>query len=1198
MMFSVLNTKYAAQDITACVSKKTSQWRRMHIDSASTECTHIIGMDVHEQVASHNTSVSAHADKPTHNAHEAAGGCDTDSHTSEPLKSSESREAPTVVCSYIQVQTFNCNRPRLAPVREPRYENSFVQTKHLNYLKPCAACPDCTMRANRIRGEHIKKVGTILVWDWRKLVRSHTVVDNKIVLNPDSWYARLSAQKELRQHFLDYPDRDELIVMSDLAAEEYAKQHGNIPYVGNNDRPGFVHAGFRFYRGMKARYEMLQCAFKESERIYDVRSIKCVYSKYVDDASYIRYIERRENDSLITEACTAFPRMAYETALYLSACFARAHRDKSATDTIRIDSLSFDGILSGFRNYYGSVRVYFTSFMACENEHTPVGECMSKDQLAAINIGRIDTQTVCVIRPSGYRNIHTSGLCAVDITSMDDFHNIGGDFIFNLFSHYVWTGDITDMWLATESISLEQLKYPKSLVTHIKKAVSYADTSWCRQLLNKETIIIRVSPDARSLTGELCKECVVTDGFAPCFMCSAVVYFSQACLDGLRTYLTQLRDICTHMSLIGVHAQDVFGYKREVRYDNKLEDRLLSESERSSLRHDAKTMWHALKISHDTEARKRGFKSVQAYKDMICDIKDRSYSFLHISATVSNAFYEIVTAGHILLKYDIYFKRDHCDDIRKRYLFSVGTLVFNTDSFADRYLNDLQYKHALIIGQGTQSAYDDLFGQDFDGSKFTKRNKGGGCHLAELIKYAESTDDTMRRKMGHHSRVYNYERVYERKISKETVTDIKTLCIKLHSKYSAVHFFARFHDNSPIRLYAQSKDINIWRVSHRYFYQYIYHKAYMFHVYIFGAFVNKLDSFGERYTAHMHHTTRVVPHMCAHSDNHVTLNQCASCAENVVAVEHDSAVGAYINAHIAELMPIIVSFYRLRSFCGVETCTMDERLHPNLLHVKACDSAVEFLYHEDADVLNRVAAQIHGDNIDRQTVEEILKDDRFCSILMEADNTVYGMSCASAAALKNDIDFNYRGLSNITHDGRAIRISTMRHDDAQFIAKLRQRHASDFVKFRNDAIAKYALKLRLQEQDTHKFSLLTSEPAQTLYTQTQSTPSTQDNIQSDTQSDEYSEENDSDSDRDNAKIMIYAPAISARTVSTQTHDNDDTHDTACSDNSDNPEDDHTFMLYISAVDAPEISTQTISTQTQNNIPNNTHDNPEDLQDQQ
>ena len=122
------------------------------------------------------------------------------------------------------------------------------------------------------------------------------------------------------------------------------------------------------------------------------------------------------------------------------------------------------------------------------------------------------------------------------------------------------------------------------------------------------------------------------------------------------------------------------------------------------------------------------------------------------------------------------------------------------------------------------------------------------------------------------------KKVYERRVNQETTTDIKTLCIKLHSKYSAVHFYARFHDDSPIRLYTQSKDLNIWRVSNKR-YTYVYHKAYMFHVYIFGAFVNKLDSLGERYTRSMKHTTRVVPNMCSHYDNHVTLNQCAACAE-------------------------------------------------------------------------------------------------------------------------------------------------------------------------------------------------------------------------------------------------------------------------------------------------------------------------------
>ena len=64
--------------------------------------------------------------------------------------------------------------------------------------------------------------------------------------------------------------------------------------------------------------------------------------------------------------------------------------------------------------------------------------------------------------------------------------------------------------------------------------------------------------------------------------------------------------------------------------------------------------------------------------------------------------------------------------------------------------------------------------------------------------------------------------------------------------------------------------------------------------------------------------------------------------KNVVVIDHNSAAGEYINAHIAELMPIIVSFYRLRSFCGTGSCEMDKHIHPNLLHVKACDGAVEF----------------------------------------------------------------------------------------------------------------------------------------------------------------------------------------------------------------------------------------------------------------
>ena len=731
-MFSILNVKYAGRDITACVSKRASQWRRMCGDSKDSERTHIIELNMYEQAAVSKSFLVIHTDETARTTTEGASASDTHSHTSEPLRAEYSHEEPTVACTYIQVQTFNCNRTRLAPTREPRYENSFVQTRHLNYFRHCNICPHCVIKANSIRGEHLDKVSAILVWDWRKLVRSHIVVDGKMVPNLDSWYLKSDAQEELKQSVLGDVSKEELIILSDIAAEEYARQHGNIPYIGNDDRPGFIHSGFRFYRGQKAMYEMLQCAFRELDRVYDTRNIKCVYSKYVDDASYLRYIERHADPGLLTDVCTAFPRMEYETALYLASYFTKYNYDKLVSSAVGIGSLSFDGILSGFRNYYGSVRVYFTNFTACENEYTSVGTHMNKDELTSMNIGRSDMQTVCIMSSLGRRNIDAPGLCAIDITSVDDFHSVGGDFIFNLFSHYMWVGDITAMWLDIEIASVEKLRYTRSAIRHIKDAISESSLNWCRRLLEKETIVIRVSRDARSLTGELCKTCVVIDGDALCFKGSSVVYFSDKDLSGFRSYLTQLRDICTNMSIIGVHVQDVFAYKRELIYTKELEARLLNENEQSLLRHDAKAIWCALNISCDAEARKYGFKSAQAHKDMVCDIKDRLHSFLHIGVAVSSAFYEIITAGNILLKYDIHFKRDHCDDIRKRHLFSIGTLILNTDSFDDRYLNELQYKHAIIIGQGTQSSYDDLFNQDFDSSTFTKRRQRGRLSFSRI----------------------------------------------------------------------------------------------------------------------------------------------------------------------------------------------------------------------------------------------------------------------------------------------------------------------------------------------------------------------------------------------------------------------------------------------------------------------------------
>ena len=1038
-MYGTLKLKHNGEEIKICTTKRAGQWRYVY---AHTENSH------------KHTLLDRSQLYTTESLRESA---------SEVMFESPCDTPNQMCCSLLQVQTVKCvSRPIYARRGEVAFENAYVRAKYNAYFIVCCICDDCAYEQNILKQDLVIRLDASRLRDYTRLICSHTVdASGKIVQNPYSHYIYETVKDDLTQQG----------ITEEQAIIQYAKEHDGFTH------EDFLKAGFCF------TVPPIHILPDLSDGVYDPTRIDHVYNRYVDDYAYlstcvsiirnIEYEVQHPRDNAQNENVTESqfredfstlicPYMPYQQAFESAALLLREHKD--ILDTSEVGKLNFNMLLSGIRSYSGILIVHSVRLETFEEGNNFVGQSITQSELRQLHLeaekdkGKISRSCVQIVRD--VINSRMKEMRVFCLMNMRDYELTGEELMSNLFSKYIWIADIAKLWESTNEICTLDDSY-KKYMKNARRLAENAITEWCQTLLDREGVILRPSESGESLDGAVCEECIAykQKDRADCYLTCTIVYFSTKNLCVLKRYLERLRDICADMNIIGVHARNMFSLRNNDVYNSETEAIHMSPQDRQTLRKDADDIWNSLYSVNVCDIHKYGYTDKTLYTEMLNSIKDRSYSFLYIHSNILDTLYIILTTNKILLSIDRNFKRVHYDHSTNRYIFSMGTIMLNTDSCDNECLYNMHTtnSNAIIVGSLSSSSSelnDTAQIVDNIGRKNAKRQ----CLICSYAKsllsymyhlkyeYAQDTHNTTERT------------VQKRNIQARNrkFINLKTLCAKFHCKYSPVYFEARFNDNDPIRLYDQRDDLNIWHVSAHSQHQYVYHKAHMFRVYIFGAFVNRLNKDADCYEQKRSHnrTRPVKTHIKGlRPGDQIDVNQCSKCSQGVVSVDHNSDMGTYISAHIAKVLPTIMSFYKFRSFNNTTPSELDDLIHNNLFPVQACDSTVELLYHEDTAILKNIGQYIRGEKISTEVSEQILKDERFYMIIMESENTVYGAASTSVQALQEDIDDCYYQKPAIYHDDRNIIVSNARHsknDAKAFYAK----YAYSFVGCRDEDVKK------------------------------------------------------------------------------------------------------------------------------------------------
>ena len=959
-----------------------------------------------------------------------------------------------ICCEFLQVQSTKCDS-RAVPAHkyDLSFENAYIRSKGPAYFRECAVCDDCLCTRAKILQRQDEITESMPLWQYSRLISSLQRDDKgNEVIDANSWYImNCEAKDRLRKTGMTETQ----------AIAQYAQEHGGFTHAD------FLNAGFDFLKDRRIlpNFDMVSLDMK-----FHATNIEHAFHKYIHDYNYSmrckKFMERRamaqqnadfHYEDLASLAC--LPYTSYEYAFESAVSILSKYKDEFTFGQSGVGPFMFGSIITGIRNYLGYITACIVYLEANNSDVHTVGDRLRADILSKICTGKVGTKTVCLSHISLTDkdvNFKVGDLRLFRISCIQDYETLGEVLVSSLLIRYAWVADIADLWVnAHETCTLLKDEYKKYIVKS-RRLADCAIVEWCARLLDSEGVVIRPSETGTTIGGTICSTCIVSNDHtnAHCHLTSAIVYFSERNLCALKKYLARLRNICSEMSTIGAHVRDTLCRKCPSYYDDKAEKKLVPQKDIALLQEEAKSIWDEL-CATNTDITVYGYRDMRAYMYMIKNIRDRQYSFLYTHSISSSTFYTMLTTNNILLSVDRDFKSAHYDrfvNSSNRYLFSMGILMFNADDCDDECLYKLHTSNNIILGNGA-SSHNVLDGIEQPDPKSAKRAKTASVYISEVLCYMNQI------KLTHivtcKQKIHTSKCVAQ--MYAHPFSSLKVLCAKFHCKYSSVYFEARFNDSDPIRLYDQNRSINIWHISSKPDHQYIYHKAHMFRVYVFGAFTDRLHKYAERYEQDRQSRTHTKPYHIAtrgvRDEDKVQLNQCSNCTQNIITVNYNSAMGDYINAHIAKVLPAIMSFYKFRSFSNTTPSALDKRLHPNLLNVKACDSTVEFLYHEDPARIAEIYSQMHESTISSRAIETILRDEKFYMIVMESDNTVFGAASTSVRSMCEDIDTCYYDRPPVKHDGRNITISRACHskkDTQAFYAK----HVYDFIECRDKGLLK------------------------------------------------------------------------------------------------------------------------------------------------
>ena len=1007
-MFNSIVALLNNNEVKICMSKRAGKWWYMSADKdAESKC------------------------EPS----EAQGACSPLPYSDTPdSECFVARTDNTMACSFIQVQSVKCvNRAVPAVTHDHAFENACVRSRYNVYLRECAMCAPCKSTRKRVLKAQRDATAHIDPWKYVMLIKSYTTDEagNKIP-NDNSWYLTPDAAKTLAERN----------ITEEQCIAQYAQEHGGFTHAD------FIKSGLDFENN---RVLSPSLYIVGNDMKFHETNIEHVFHKYVHDYDYLVLCNsfrnekgrRRYREDLSELLCV--PYTSYEYAFEQAAQLLREYKyHHLLLGEHMIGPFMFDNLISGIRNYFGHVVVYIIRLETEDGGIHVVDHSITPEVLQCICAEKRYNQVVCACHQSEQDlfGLMMGDIHLFELSCVYDYEIIGTTLLADLFAKYIWVADIADLWINAHEVFVVHNEQCKKYVKSARRIVSDAIDAWCAKLLDDEGVVIRPSETA-TIEGHICEKCIASKHDTHCYLGSTIVYFSERNIRSFRRYLDRLRDICAEIGMIGAHVRDTFCRKDTSYYDTKIEKALTPQRDLTLLQEEAQSIWTQIGGTHCVSA--YGYKDTKAYMNMLDSVRDRQYSFLYTHSVAASVFYIMLATNKTLLSFDKTFKHGHIHRA-DRYLFSMGILIFNADDCDDECLYKLHSSNSIILCEGASSSHtmDSTYQIASQlGSKKAKRHKASPIYISELLRHT----DTMK------NAYYMFKS--RTRYSQSGDANVKTLCTKFHCKYSPVYFEARFNDNDPIRLYDQRDDLNIWHVSPHSQHQYVYHKAHMFRVYIFGAFTNKLNEHILRYEqseyARKHEDPTYIPIDGLRVEDNIGLNQCSNCTQNIIAVDHDSVMGDYINAHIAKVLPTIMSFYKFRSFSNTTPSKLDDLMHNNLFPVKACDSAVEFLYHEDPARIAEVTSQLCDSRVSKRVMDEILKDEKFYMIIMESDNTVYGTASTSVESMCEDIDTCYYDRPPVKHDGRNITISRMCHnkqDTKAFYVK----YSFDFINCRDTAI--------------------------------------------------------------------------------------------------------------------------------------------------
>ena len=1008
MMFNTLKAVHKGENIKLCTSKHIRRWR--YVDIAEKD---VIQTDSIEDAESISLGLLSKC-------------------FCEPLQTHDTKE---MHCAFLQVQTVSCSRTIPASRCEYTHESEYVRSQYIGYIKRCAICDACINEKARIKREHDNATRKVILWNYQKLIDSHINDDGSEGFNENSWYVMSEGYRDHIQH---------RHITEQQAIEEYSHERGNFTHAD------FVNANLYFW----SRYRIMSHTLIQSEKegVYNPNYIHHVYNRYVDDYRYLLSIAYIEGANSCGDEILLRPSMPYATAFEKAATFLYSFQDRLRLGDTGVGPFVLDDIITGIRNYFGNVTVYSARFVTKDGRFCAASKQVRKRILQQLHAVADQNQVFCAYIHN--QQVTFDMMCEdaymFRLLSIVDYENVGHAFMASLFVKYVWVADIADLWTSAEDVCTLDDQY-KKYIKNARRIANDATTEWCARLLDNEGIVIRPSETGQKIDGTICSDCLNLSYLysSDCYLTCTIVYFSERNMCVLKRYLERLRDICANMSVIGAHVQDTFSRQPLHIYNSSIEDSIIPAEHRDLLATEAEEILRDILSDHAHT--NNGFSSRTAYMDMVNSVTHKEYSFLYTHSIAFDTFYMIITTGNILCKIDRAFKRQHCnnEDMTDRYLFSMGIIVLDTDNCDNSSLYELHTLSSVLLDEGSQSVVDSISEQIVQTP--ASKKECPRLYFASACIYIRDLK----------AAVINRKRLQHIKF-----VDIRMLCAKFHCKYSPVYFDARFNDGDPIRLYDQSKSLNIRYVSDRPDYQYVYHKAHMFRVYVFGAFTDKLKDIARIYTQKVRAQTRATQcRECIFNidqEDYVNLSQCCNCACNTINVEQDSIMGTYINAHIAKLMPTIMSFYKFRSFSNTTPAEINKRIYDqdNMFCVKACNNTVEFLYHEDSTKIANIASQIMGARINKQTTEEILNDPKFYMIIMEAHDTVYGTASTSVESMCEDIDICYYDSPPVRHNDRDITISRACHD-SKATKVFCDKYAYDFVQCRDTAVFESVEKRRV-----------------------------------------------------------------------------------------------------------------------------------------